>query len=137
MEKKYYTLKGDATEKQLALLLKLGLYGVGLSKKEASDLIDEELRKRNSKKNNNTNSYKITPIKPVVKSYYDILMVSPIAEFSIIKTSYRKLAMKFHPDHNPDNKLAEEKFKEIANAYSVLSNIDKRKLYDKKLSGIK
>jgi len=64
------------------------------------------------------------------KDYYDILGVSKSASKEEIKKSYRKLALKYHPDRNPDNKQAEDKFKEAAEAYEVLSSADKRKKYD-------
>ena len=64
------------------------------------------------------------------RDYYEILGVSKTASQDEIKKSYRKLALKYHPDKNPDNKDAEEKFKEASEAYEVLSNADKRKRYD-------
>ena len=62
--------------------------------------------------------------------YYEILGVSKQASQDEIKAAYRKLALKYHPDRNPDNKEAEEKFKEAASAYEVLSDPEKRKRYD-------
>lgn len=64
------------------------------------------------------------------RDYYDILGISRNADQAEIKSAYRKLAIKFHPDKNPDNKEAEEKFKEAAEAYEVLSNAEKRQRYD-------
>lgn len=64
------------------------------------------------------------------KDYYEILGVTRSATKEEIKASYRKLAMKYHPDRNPDNKQAEEKFKEAAAAYEVLSDDQKRQQYD-------
>lgn len=64
------------------------------------------------------------------RDYYDILGISRNADQAEIKSAYRKLAIKFHPDKNPDNKEAEEKFKEAAEAYEVLSNPEKRQRYD-------
>lgn len=64
------------------------------------------------------------------KDYYKSLEVSKTATADEIKKSYRKLARKYHPDVNPGNKAAEEKFKEISEAYEVLSNADSRKKYD-------
>lgn len=63
--------------------------------------------------------------------YYEILGVSREASADEIKRAYRKLAMQFHPDKNPDNAEAEEKFKEASRAYEVLSNADKRARYDR------
>ncbi|WP_296864624.1 J domain-containing protein [uncultured Methanobrevibacter sp.] len=65
-----------------------------------------------------------------MKNYYDILGVNKNATADEIKSAYRKLALKYHPDRNPGDKAAEEKFKEIAEAYSVLSDESKRKKYD-------
>ena len=62
--------------------------------------------------------------------YYRVLGVSRSADTSEIKKAYRKLARKFHPDVNPGNQEAEQKFKEIQEAYAVLSDADKRKQYD-------
>jgi len=64
------------------------------------------------------------------KDYYKILEVNKSANKDIIKKQYRKLARKYHPDVNPNNKEAEEKFKEINEAYEVLSDDEKRKKYD-------
>lgn len=67
----------------------------------------------------------------MAKDYYEVLGVDRGADDSTIKKAYRKLAMKYHPDRNPDNKEAEEKFKEIGEAYEVLSDADKRAAYDR------
>lgn len=64
------------------------------------------------------------------KDYYKILGVNKGASAEEIKKAYRKLAVKYHPDKNPDDKLAEEKFKELNEAYEVLGDDDKRKKYD-------
>jgi curved DNA-binding protein len=64
------------------------------------------------------------------KDYYKILGVEKDATQEEIKKAYRKLALKYHPDRNPDNKQAEEKFKEITEANEVLSDPEKRKKYD-------
>ena len=64
------------------------------------------------------------------KDYYKILGVDKKATTDEIKKAYRKLAMKYHPDRNPNDKVAEEKFKEITEANEVLSNQEKRKKYD-------
>lgn len=64
------------------------------------------------------------------KDYYEILNVPRNASKEDIKKAYRKLAMQFHPDRNPDNKEAEEKFKEASEAYEVLNDDEKRARYD-------
>jgi len=64
------------------------------------------------------------------RDFYEILGVAKNASDDDIKKAYRKLAIKYHPDKNPNDKSAEEKFKEAAEAYEVLSNGEKRKRYD-------
>jgi molecular chaperone DnaJ len=64
------------------------------------------------------------------RDYYEVLGVNRDASEEDIKKSYRKLAMKFHPDRNPDSKDAEEKFKEAKEAYEILSEAEKRRAYD-------
>ncbi|MEQ1852199.1 MAG: DnaJ domain-containing protein, partial [Chthoniobacteraceae bacterium] len=63
--------------------------------------------------------------------YYELLGVERSASADEIKKAYRKLAVKFHPDKNPDDKSAEEKFKEIGAAYEILSDPEKRAAYDR------
>ncbi len=67
----------------------------------------------------------------MANDYYSVLGVEKGADDATIKKAYRKLAMKYHPDRNPDDKAAEEKFKEVGEAYEVLSNADKRAAYDR------
>jgi molecular chaperone DnaJ len=64
------------------------------------------------------------------RDYYEVLLVERMASTEEIKKSYRKLAVKFHPDKNPGDKAAEEKFKELGEAYEILSDPQKRALYD-------
>jgi molecular chaperone DnaJ len=64
------------------------------------------------------------------RDYYEVLGVGKNASADEIKTAYRKKAIQYHPDKNPDDKAAEDKFKEAAEAYDVLSNTDKRQRYD-------
>jgi molecular chaperone DnaJ len=65
------------------------------------------------------------------RDYYEILGIAKTASGDEIKKSYRKVAMQYHPDRNPGDKSAEEKFKEAAEAYEVLSDSDKRAQYDR------
>ncbi len=65
------------------------------------------------------------------RDYYETLGVDKNASQDDIKKSYRKIAIKYHPDKNPGDKDAEEHFKEAAEAYEVLSNPDKRAQYDR------
>ena len=65
------------------------------------------------------------------RDFYEVLGVSKSANESEIKKAYRKMALKYHPDKNPDDKASEEKFKEAAEAYEVLSDSDKRARYDR------
>ena len=65
------------------------------------------------------------------RDYYEILGVGKDADAAVIKKAYRKMAIQFHPDKNPGDKAAEEKFKEAAEAYEVLSDADKRARYDR------
>lgn len=63
--------------------------------------------------------------------YYDVLGVAKDASDGDIKKAYRKMAVKYHPDKNPGDKVAEEKFKEVAEAYEILKDADKRAAYDR------
>jgi molecular chaperone DnaJ len=65
------------------------------------------------------------------RDYYEILSVTRTATDGEIKSAYRKLAMQYHPDRNPGDKVAEERFKEAAEAYAVLCDPEKRSLYDR------
>src|SRR4028118_459652 len=65
------------------------------------------------------------------RDYYEVLNITKTATETEIKAAYRKLAVKFHPDKNPNDPTAEEKFKEAAEAYEVLSNTEKRQRYDR------
>ena len=65
------------------------------------------------------------------RDYYEVLGVARTATDQEIKSAYRKLALKFHPDRNPGDKVAEDKFKEAAEAYAVLADTDKRHMYDR------
>lgn len=67
---------------------------------------------------------------PTTRDYYEILSVERTVDGDEIKRSYRRMAMKFHPDRNPGDAQAEVKFKEAAEAYEVLSDAEKRKIYD-------
>ena len=64
------------------------------------------------------------------RCYYEVLGVSRDAEEIEIKKAYRKLALEYHPDRNPDDPTTEEKFKECSEAYEILSNLEKRQIYD-------
>jgi len=64
------------------------------------------------------------------KDYYSVLGVDKTADAATIKKAYRKLAQKYHPDKNPDDKKAEDQFKQITEAYAVLSDKEKRQQYD-------
>src|SRR5450432_254751 len=65
------------------------------------------------------------------RDYYEILGISKSGTADEIKKAYRKVAMQFHPDRNPGDHTAEEKFKEAAEAYEILSDPDKRAQYDR------
>src|SRR5690606_24704721 len=67
---------------------------------------------------------------PSKRDYYEVLGVARDAGEDELKSAYRKLALKYHPDRNPNNPEAEAKFKEAAEAYSVLSDPEKRRRYD-------
>ncbi len=65
------------------------------------------------------------------RDYYDVLSVDRSADADEIKKAYRKLALQYHPDRNPDDPAAEEKFKEASEAYAILSDPEKRRAYDR------
>src|SRR5687767_2092296 len=65
------------------------------------------------------------------RDYYEVLGVARDADLKSIKSCYRKLAMQYHPDRNPGDPTAEDRFKEAAEAYEVLSDDNKRRLYDR------
>ena len=65
------------------------------------------------------------------RDYYEVLGVAKTASEQEIKSAYRKLALTYHPDRNPGDRAAEDKFKEAAEAYSVLADGDKRHMYDR------
>ena len=69
-------------------------------------------------------------------NYYDVLEVKRDASINDIKKSYRKLALKYHPDKNPGDTIAENKFKEINNAFEIIGNEEKRNKYNMELDGI-
>ena len=64
------------------------------------------------------------------RDYYEVLGVSQNASNAELKKAFKKLAMKYHPDRNPDDPAANEKFKEAAEAYEVLSDLEKKSAYD-------
>jgi len=74
---------------------------------------------------------KVSPAANVKLDYYEVLQVTRNADDAELKTAYRKLAMQFHPDRNPNNPDAEEKFKSASEAYQVLSDPQKRAAYDR------
>ncbi len=74
----------------------------------------------------------MSPTARVIKAdYYEVLIVERTASDQELKSAYRKLAMQYHPDRNPDDPAAEEKFKQASEAYQVLSDPDKRAAYDR------
>lgn len=66
----------------------------------------------------------------IKRDYYEVLQIARDSDSAAIKKSYRNLAMKYHPDRNKGDKIAEERFKELGEAYSVLSDVNKRQAYD-------
>src|SRR5665648_363491 len=63
-------------------------------------------------------------------TYYEILEIAREAPLEEIRTAYRRLALTYHPDKNPGDKVAEDRFKQISEAYQVLADLEKRQLYD-------
>lgn len=70
-----------------------------------------------------------------MKNLYELLEVSPSAAEAEIKRSYRRLSKRYHPDANPGNRAAEERFKELSEAYAILQDPAKRQEYDESLAG--
>ena len=66
------------------------------------------------------------------RDFYEVLGVQRDADAVVLKRAYRELALKFHPDQNPDNPEAETRFKEVSEAYTVLSDPEKRMRYDRR-----
>ena len=64
------------------------------------------------------------------RDYYEVLGVPKDADAKVLKKAFRKLALQYHPDRNPDNPEAEESFKRVSEAYDVLSDKDKKRTYD-------
>lgn len=75
-------------------------------------------------------------VTPMTQDHYRILEVSSDADSGTIKSSYKRLTIQWHPDRNPGNSAAEERFKRIAMAYEVLSDPEKRRVYDLSLNPI-
>jgi len=65
------------------------------------------------------------------RDYYEVLGVTRTVTETELKSAYRKLALQYHPDRNPNNPDAEEKFKEVSEAYAILADADKRSVYDR------
>src|ERR1700740_3140149 len=89
------------------------------------------MRSRSGRPSAGSITYLVFPMTTKKRDYYEVLGVGRNAPDEEIKRAYRRLAVKFHPDKNPEDPHAEEKFKELGEAYDVLMDADKRSAYDR------